>query len=162
VTSLQTALGVLGGLLVVGALLSGLARRSMLSLAALFVVIGFMLGDGAIGVLHFRANSPFVSDLTTVALVVILFRDGLEVESELLQAHWHLPLRKLVLGMPITAAVIAVVAHSAVASPGSKRSYLARCFPLPTRSFPQGLSVTRACRASSDTRSIWSQGSTTA
>src|SRR5207247_3609728 len=35
-------------------------------------------------------------------------RDGLEVESEMLQAHWHLPLRKLVLAMPLTAGIVAV------------------------------------------------------
>jgi NhaP-type Na+/H+ or K+/H+ antiporter len=114
VTSFQTAVGVLGALLIAGALLSGLAQRSLLSLASLFVVAGFLLGDGATGVVHFRAGSGFVSDLTTVALVVILFRDGLEVEGELLQEHWHLPLRKLVLGMPITAAIIALAAHLAV------------------------------------------------
>ena len=37
-------------------------------------------------------------DLAIVALVVILFRDGLEVEAEMLQREWHLPFRKLVLG----------------------------------------------------------------
>jgi NhaP-type Na+/H+ or K+/H+ antiporter len=114
VTSFQTAVGVFGVLLVAGALLSGLARRSVVSLAALFVLAGFILGNGASGVLHFTAGSSFVSDLATVALVVILFRDGLEVEGELLQAHWHLPARKLVIGMPITAAIIALVAHLTV------------------------------------------------
>ena len=33
---------------------------------------------------------------------MILFRDGLEVEAEMLQREWHLPLRKLVLAMPMT------------------------------------------------------------
>ena len=37
-----------------------------------------------------------------VALILILFRDGLEVEAEMLQTAWHLPLLKLVLAMPIT------------------------------------------------------------
>src|SRR6202795_467386 len=68
VTSFGTGAAVLGGLLVLGALLSGLARRSMLSLAAIFVVAGFILGDGAIGVLHFGASSGFVRDLATVSL----------------------------------------------------------------------------------------------
>src|SRR6476469_3191311 len=109
--SLETALLVFGGLLMVGALLSGLARRSFLSLAALFVVAGFVLGDGGLQVLDFRARSEFVHDLAVVALVVILFRDGLEVEAEMLQREWHLPLRKLALGMPITGAIVAVAAH---------------------------------------------------
>jgi len=114
VTSLQTATAVLGGLLVLGALLSGLARRSILSLAALFVVAGFLLGQGATGLLNFKAQSGFVEDLATVALIVILFRDGLEVDGEMLQSHWHLPLRKLVIAMPVTAAVIAVLARALI------------------------------------------------
>jgi NhaP-type Na+/H+ or K+/H+ antiporter len=104
----ETALLVLGGLLVVGALLSGLAERSALSLSALFVISGFVLGHGAINVLHFDAGSGFVTDVATIALIVILFRDGIEVEAEMLQSHWHLPFRKLVLAMPLTAAVVAV------------------------------------------------------
>jgi NhaP-type Na+/H+ or K+/H+ antiporter len=111
VSSFQTGAAVLGGLLLLGALLSGLARRSLLSLAALFVLAGFALGDGATGVLHFKANSGLVRDLANVALIVILFRDGLEVDRELLQSHWHLPLRKLAIGMPITACVVALFAH---------------------------------------------------
>ena len=114
VTSLETVAAVLGGLLMIGSLLSGLARRSMLSLAALFVLAGFVLGDGVTGVLQFKASSGFVTDLATVALIVILFRDGLEVEEELLQSHWQLPLRKLAIGMPITAIVVALVARVAV------------------------------------------------
>jgi NhaP-type Na+/H+ or K+/H+ antiporter len=104
----QVSLLVLGGMLVAGALVSGLARRSFLSLTALFVLAGFVLGDGGIDVLHFHARSEFVGDLATVALIVILFRDGLEVEAELLQEHWHLPFRKLVLAMPLTAAIVAL------------------------------------------------------
>jgi NhaP-type Na+/H+ or K+/H+ antiporter len=114
VTSFQTGAAVLGGLLVLGALMSGLARRSMLSLAALFVLAGFILGKGATGVLQFRASSGLVTDLANVALIVILFRDGLEVEGELLQRHWHLPARKLVIAMPITAVVVALVTHALV------------------------------------------------
>jgi NhaP-type Na+/H+ or K+/H+ antiporter len=111
VTSFETASAVLGGLLVVGALMSGLARRSLLSLAALFVLAGFLLGSGGTGVLQFKASSGLVSDLATVALIVILFRDGLEVDGELLQSHWHLPLRKLVIAMPVTALIIAALAR---------------------------------------------------
>jgi NhaP-type Na+/H+ or K+/H+ antiporter len=109
--SLETVLLVLGGLLMVGALVSELTRRSFLSLAAMFVVAGFVLGQGGLEVLDFSARSEFVHDLAAVALIVILFRDGLEVEAEMLQREWHLPLRKLVLGMPITGAVVALAGH---------------------------------------------------
>src|SRR3954466_1583720 len=107
-TSTETALTVLGALLVFGALVSGIARRSILSLTAIFVLVGGVLGEGGIGVLHFDATGGVVSGLGTGALVVIPFPDGLEVEGEMLRHEWHLPLRALVLAMPITAAIVAV------------------------------------------------------
>jgi sodium/hydrogen antiporter len=111
VTTFATAVAVLGGLLMLGALLSGIARRSLVSLAAVFVISGFVLGKGALGVLDFKASSKLVSDLASAALVVILFRDGLEVDAEMLQSSWRLPLRKLIVAMPVTAAIIAVLAR---------------------------------------------------
>jgi sodium/hydrogen antiporter len=109
-TSFETAATVLGLLLVGGALLSGLARRSLLSLTAVFVVAGFALGHGGLEVLDIDARSTFVADLALVALILILFRDGLEVEAEMLQRAWRLPLRKLVVAMPITALIVALAA----------------------------------------------------
>ncbi len=113
-TSFETAAAVLGGLLMLGSLVSGLARRSMLSLAAVFVLAGFLLGDGATGVLELKPSSGFVSDLASVTLIVILFRDGLEVDAEFLQQEWQLPLRKLLVAMPITAIVVALLAHALI------------------------------------------------
>src|SRR3978361_1035613 len=109
-TSVETALAVMGPLLVGGALLSGLAGRVFLSVMALYVLAGVALGTGGLGVLEFDPTGDFVADLAIVALVVILFRDGLEIEGEMLRREWHLPLRKLVLAMPITAAIVAVAA----------------------------------------------------
>ncbi len=113
-TSFPATVGVFGLLLVAGALVSGVARRSVLSLAVIYVLTGFVFGRGATGALHFGPNSAFVTDLATVVLVVILFRDGLEVEGEFLRTQWRLPLRKLVFGMPITAAIVAIIAHVVV------------------------------------------------
>jgi sodium/hydrogen antiporter len=107
----ETTALVLGGLLMAGALASGLARRSFLSLTAVFVVAGFVLGDGGLEVLEFDAESGFVEILATVALIVLLFRDGIEVDAEMLQRAWTLPIRKLVLAMPITGALIALAGH---------------------------------------------------
>ena len=101
-----------GALLMLGALVSGIARRSFLSLTAAFVVAGFLLGQGGIGVLDLDPTSDFVQGLAVVALVLILFRDGLEVEQEMLQKAWHLPLRKLVLAMPLTCVLVALITHT--------------------------------------------------
>jgi NhaP-type Na+/H+ or K+/H+ antiporter len=110
--SVDTAMLAFGALLMGGALLSGLVGRSFLSMTALFVLVGFALGEGGLEWLTFDAGSGFVQALAIVALVVILFRDGLEVEAEMLQTQWHLPLRKLVLAMPITALIVAAAAKA--------------------------------------------------
>ena len=108
----EVATLVLGGLLILGALTAGLAHRSFLSMTAVFVVAGFILGEGGLEVLEFDAESGFVVQLATVALIVILFRDGIEVEGEMLQREWRLPARKLILAMPITCVLIALVTHA--------------------------------------------------
>ncbi|HEX4717175.1 MAG TPA: sodium:proton antiporter [Thermoleophilaceae bacterium] len=105
----EDVFAVLGVLLMGGALIAGIARRSFLSLTAIFVVAGFVLGKGGLKVLEFDAQSQFVEILAVVALILILFRDGLEVEYEMLQKEWRLPLRKLVLAMPITCVLVACV-----------------------------------------------------
>jgi NhaP-type Na+/H+ or K+/H+ antiporter len=77
----------------------------------LAVLAGLALGRGGLGVVEPGPTSGFVATFAVVALIVLLFRDGIEVEREMLQTAWHLPLRKLVLAMPITAALVALAAH---------------------------------------------------
>jgi len=109
-SSFDSTVLVLGGMLVLGALLAGVAHRSLLSLTALFVIAGFVLGPGVLDVLHFDPRSGFVNSLATVALIVILFRDGLEVEAEMLQRAWRLPARALAFAMPLTVVLVAAAA----------------------------------------------------
>jgi NhaP-type Na+/H+ or K+/H+ antiporter len=110
--AIDEPLAVFGALLMLGALLAGVARRSFISLAAAFVLAGFALGEGGLGVLEFDPRSGFAEALAVVALIVLLFRDGLEAEEEMLQTAWHLPLRKLVLAMPLTGALVACAAKA--------------------------------------------------
>jgi NhaP-type Na+/H+ or K+/H+ antiporter len=105
----EDVFAVFGVLMMAGAFIAGLARRTFLSLTALFVIAGFLLGPGALDVLEFDSGSGFVEILAVVALILILFRDGLEVEAEMLQEAWRPPLRKLVLAMPLTCALVACV-----------------------------------------------------
>jgi NhaP-type Na+/H+ or K+/H+ antiporter len=109
---LQDVLAIFGLVLVAGALLAGIARRSFISLTAVFVVAGFLVGEGGLGVLEPDPRSDLVAGLAVIALVVILFRDGLEVEGEMLQTAWHLPVRKLALAMPLTCVLVACAAHA--------------------------------------------------
>lgn len=101
----------MGLLLVAGALLSGLAHRSILSLTIFFLAVGMILGDQGFGVINESASSPFVQRITELTLLVILFVDGLEVERGVVRKGWHVPLRSLLIAMPLTAAVTAAAAR---------------------------------------------------
>jgi NhaP-type Na+/H+ or K+/H+ antiporter len=131
VADFDVAALIFGGLLVVGALASGIAHRSFLSLTAVFVLAGFLLGDGGFGVLEIDPGSGFVHDLALVALIVILFRDGLEVEAEMLQTAWRLPLRKLAIAMPLTCVIVAAATHW-LTSLGWTESFLVGALLSPT------------------------------
>ena len=92
-------------------------------------------------------RSDFVQGLAVVALILILFRDGLEVEAEMLQKAWHLPLRKLVLAMPLTAVLVALIAH-ALTDLGLDRVAAARRAAVADRpgALVHASSPTRECR----------------
>jgi NhaP-type Na+/H+ or K+/H+ antiporter len=98
---------------------------------AVSVVVGFLLGGGGLGVVDLDPGSDLVGTLATFALVVILFRDGIEVEQEMLQRSWRLPFRKLVLAMPITCVLVACATH-ALTDLGWTESFLVGALLSPT------------------------------
>ncbi|MFE9657244.1 cation:proton antiporter [Micromonospora sp. NPDC006431] len=97
--------------LLAAVLLSALAHRTILSTAALFLVAGFVLGEGTTGVLHLHADSPIVAQLAELALFAVLFTDGMRVGWADLRSAWRLPGRALGWGLPLTLLVTAVLAH---------------------------------------------------
>ncbi|MDQ3708824.1 MAG: cation:proton antiporter [Actinomycetota bacterium] len=88
--------------LLVGVLISGLAHRSVLSTAVLFLVAGFLLGDGMLGVVRLLPGDQLVTVLAELALFSVLFTDGQRVGLADLRSAWRLPGRALLLGMPLT------------------------------------------------------------
>ncbi|WFE53211.1 cation:proton antiporter [Micromonospora sp. WMMD1155] len=97
--------------LLAAVLVSALAHRTILSTAALFLVAGFVLGEGTTGVLHLEADSPIVAQLAELALFAVLFTDGMRVGWPDLRSAWRLPGRALGWGLPLTLLVTAALAH---------------------------------------------------
>ena len=90
-------------------LISGFAHRTVLSTTVLFLVAGFLLGSGMLDVLVFEPTDPTVTTVSSLALFIVLFTDGQEVGLRQLRAAWRLPGRALLLGMPITFLITAVL-----------------------------------------------------
>src|SRR3954452_1519944 len=104
------AVVLLGGLLAVAAALSGVMRGTVLSISILSVALGIGLAEA--GVVSVDATSVGVVDVIEIALVLTLFSDGLFVERELLRIHWGPVTQAIVLAMPLTLGLLALVGHS--------------------------------------------------
>ena len=75
--------------LLAAVLLSGLAERTVLSTAALFLAVGFVAGGT--GLLPLGPDDPLVSPLVELALFSVLFTDGMRVALPELVSAWRLP-----------------------------------------------------------------------
>ncbi len=87
--------------LFVAALLSDAAQRSILSTTVLFLAAGVIVGPG----LHVVETAPgdaLVGKFSEFALFAVLFTDGMRVDRREVVAEWQLPVRALVVGLPLT------------------------------------------------------------
>ncbi|GAA4240324.1 cation:proton antiporter [Actinomadura meridiana] len=101
-------------LLLLAVLVSNLAHRTVLSTAALFLVGGFLLGDGVTGLVSLRPGDDLVSELAELALFAVLFTDGMHAGWHDLRSAWRLPGRALGWGLPLTLLITAFLAHFVV------------------------------------------------
>lgn len=100
-----------GVMLLISVSLSGLAARTVLSTALLFLVGGALLGPGGFGVVNYTAEDAIVAVLADIALFTVLFTDGQRASVPALREGWRLSGRALGLGMPLAMIGIAVPAH---------------------------------------------------
>lgn len=95
--------------LLASVLLSGVAERTVLSTAVLFLLVGVVAGSTSF--LNLEPEDPLVSRLAELALFSVLFTDGMRVGIRDLVSAWRLPGRALALGMPLTFALTTFFAH---------------------------------------------------
>lgn len=100
-----------GVVLLISVSLSGVAARTVLSTALLFLVAGALLGQGGFGLVAIPSNGPFVTGLADLALFTVLFTDGQRAGLPALKEGWRLSGRALGLAMPLTMVGIALPAH---------------------------------------------------
>ncbi|MEQ0565205.1 cation:proton antiporter [Amycolatopsis sp. NEAU-NG30] len=100
-----------GVVLLISVSLSGVAARTVLSTALLFLLAGALIGQGGLGLVHIAPHDPLVTALADIALFTVLFTDGQRANVRALREGWRLSGRALGLGMPLTMVGIAVPAH---------------------------------------------------
>ena len=83
----------------------------MISTAVIFLLAGYVIGRGGLGLIEINTDSQLVTGFVQLALFSVLFTDGMEIGLQDLIQVSQLPGRALLLGLPITLAIMAFVAH---------------------------------------------------
>ena len=108
---LLTVLALIGGVLIIAALLSGLVERAPISFPILFLGLGVLLGERGMGLLSIGPHDRTLEGVAIVTLALVLFLDALRMRFGELRKDWFIP--SLVLG-PGTLLVILFVAGGAI------------------------------------------------
>ena len=96
---LLIALGLLGF-----GLVSKRAQRSVVTAPMVFVLLGLVAGPAVLGLLQVEFDAPLIHFLTELTLVLVLFTDATRIDLKLLWREHSLPLRLLLVGLPLTIA----------------------------------------------------------
>jgi NhaP-type Na+/H+ or K+/H+ antiporter len=103
--ALVAALAIIGIVIVVSALLSGLIERSGLPQVAVFLAIGAALGPAGLGVIDVTLESHTLQVVATLSLTLVLFTDAVALNTSEVKRHATLAIRVLGPGTLFTAAL---------------------------------------------------------
>lgn len=106
--SFIAALAIIGVVIIVSALLSGLIERSGLPQVAVFLALGAVLGPAGLGVLNISLDSGALRAIATLSLALVLFTDAVSLNISEVGRRATLALRLLGPGTLLTAALIAL------------------------------------------------------
>src|ERR1044072_7322631 len=108
--SLVTGLAIIGIVIIVSALLSGLVDKSGLPFVAVFIFIGAALGPAGCGVFDRKLDSPILRVVVTLSLTLVLFTDAVTLNTKEVRRYAGLAFRMLGPGTILCAALTAVAA----------------------------------------------------
>jgi NhaP-type Na+/H+ or K+/H+ antiporter len=103
------ALAIIGIVIVVSALLSGLIERSGFPQVAVFLAIGAALGPAGLGLVNVGLESHTLRVVATLSLTLVLFTDAVALNISEVRKHWTLAVRLLGPGTLLSAALVALV-----------------------------------------------------
>ena len=101
-------LALVGVVIIIAALLSGLIDRSDLPQVGVFLALGAMLGPAGLGLLDVTLESPTLRVVATLSLVLVLFTDAVSLSIAEVHRHRGLAFRVLGPGTLLSAGLIAL------------------------------------------------------
>ncbi|HVF54540.1 MAG TPA: cation:proton antiporter [Pyrinomonadaceae bacterium] len=106
--SFTATLAIIGAVIIVSALLSGLIERSGLPQVAIFLALGAVLSPVGLGVLNVSTDSPALRVVSILSLTLVLFTDAVSLNISEVRRRTRLALRLLGPGTLLTATLIAL------------------------------------------------------
>ena len=122
--NLADALALIGIVIVVASLLSGLIERSGLPQVGIFLILGALLGPVGLGLVTLTLDSPTLQVIATLALVLVLFSDAIAVDIGEVKRQHRTAFLVLGPGTLIPAAVIAVAGWYLLGLPAMESAIL--------------------------------------
>jgi sodium/hydrogen antiporter len=108
--TLPAALAIIGLVVIISALLSGLVDRSGLPQVGVFLTLGLALGPFGLALVSITLDSPALRVVALLSLTLVLFTDAVSLNIRLVQRSAGLAFRLLGPGTLLTAAIIGFVA----------------------------------------------------
>ena len=105
-----SALVLIAALLLLFGLISKKLQKSVITPPMVFVFCGLMAGPAAFGLFEVPIESELIRTLAEATLVLVLFTDASRIDLSILRRHYHLPVRLLGIGLPLTIAGGALLA----------------------------------------------------
>lgn len=105
--SLVSALAIIGVVIIISALLSGLIDRSGMPQVAVFLALGAALGPAGLGLLNLTLESPALRVASILSLTLVLFTDAVSLNMAEVRRRVSLAFRVLGPGTLLTGAIIA-------------------------------------------------------
>ncbi len=105
--SFGVILALIGVVIMIAALISGLIERSNLPQVAVFLALGAVLGPPGLGIVNITLDSPVLRVVATLSLTLVLFTDALSLNIQEVRKHMGLTLLVLGPGTLLSAVLIA-------------------------------------------------------
>ncbi len=86
-------------------------EASLLTLPMVFTALGWVIGRGGIELVPTHTQHTVVHHLAEITLILVLFSDASRINLGTLRKNVGLPLRMLLIGMPLTLLLGALLAH---------------------------------------------------
>jgi NhaP-type Na+/H+ or K+/H+ antiporter len=106
IQELAMVLALIGVVIMVAALVSGLIERSNLPQVAVFLALGAVLGAPGLGLFNITLGSPELQVVATLSLALVLFMDAVNLDVAEMRTHARLAVLVLGPGTLLTAALV--------------------------------------------------------